>query len=273
MRNEIVANLKQVFKPKEEYYGEWELKDLASISLIKKDKNCFNEYLERYYYGPLKVIFKDEEMVYDFKYSVISAINDKGRNLFFSKKTFLRNIITNIDDLIKYNGEEFYLRLKHELRIKKDMYRDVCNNGEKSSFYKDIKAEHLIYARNMDFDDYILTCKKKYTNLLSGYNTFLEFINRPIDLNSFINCFDESKLYLYTMYSLFNRVEENYNLYGRLDYSINYLDQYKKIVKDIRKKEKFYNTYIDIKEDNKKVILTIDDLLKKYDRFIKTIKE
>ena len=67
MNDILIPNLKLLFKPLVVYYGEWELGNgLKDIALVKNGKNKYEEFLERYYYMPLNVIFKDDDIVKSF---------------------------------------------------------------------------------------------------------------------------------------------------------------------------------------------------------------
>lgn len=272
MNEKLVGSLKSVFKPSLMYYGEWELCDqLNKISLEKKGKLLFDDFLDRYYYLPLMAIFKDEELVKKFRCGICSKGDVKGRNLYFSRKSFLRSVITNADAVIdSRDNDEVYKEIKKAIRIKKELYRDVYNNGKDSKYYKEVKKEYLALKLTMTFDDFVKFCKKKYTRLLSGYNVVLELFNKPIDVDKFINCFDVNKLYLFTVYSLLKHAQKYYDIYGRLDYCINVVEDYKNIVLELRKEEEFYNAFI-LLESN--VIYTIDDLIKDYDKFIRDVGE
>ncbi len=262
MNENIVPSLKLVYKPLIMYYGEWELLNgLEELSLEKKGKNLFNEFLDRYYYMPLIVIFKDEQLARSFKYAICSRLGDSGRNLYFSKNAFLRNVISNVEDLVNANGEEVYQRIKKAIRAKKDIYRDVSNNGEASLYYNEVKGEYLSCELDITLDEYVLLCKKKYTKLLSGYNAVLDLFDKPINLDKFIKCFEIDRLYLYTTYSLLQHSKCYYEAYGKLDYNIVVLDNYRELVDNLRKKDSFYNSYIVINNN----VYTIDDLFKEYD--------
>ena len=269
MKENIVPSLKLLFKPLIMYYGEWELNDnLINISKIEKDKNLFNEYLNRYYYMPLKVIFKDDELVRSFKYGICSRLTESGRTLFFSKKAFLRTVISNVDDIVLNNGEDAYKDIKKAIRIKKDIYRDVDNNGKDSVYYEDIKNEYLSCELDISLEEFISLCKKKYTRLLNGYNAVLELLNKPIDLDKFIKCFDPDQLYLFTCYSLLQNSKKYYELYGKADYNIVCIDSYKQLVIDTRKDDSFYNSHITFADEKDTTIYTIDDLFKEYEDFM-----
>ena len=63
MNDKIVPSLKLVYKPLIMYYGEWELlSGLEELSVEKRGKKQYDEFLNRYFYMPLSVIFKDEEV-------------------------------------------------------------------------------------------------------------------------------------------------------------------------------------------------------------------
>lgn len=268
--NDIVSSLKLVYKPLIMYYGEWNLKDgLENISLEKKGKNLYKEFLERYYYMPLNVIFKDDELVRSFSYAICSRLSDSGRNLYFSKKAFLSNVIGNVDEILSdsNNEEDTYKSIKKALREKKDMYRDVSNNGSKSPFYEEIKNEYVSCNLDIEFEEFIDMCKKKYTKLLSGYNAVLDLFDKPIMLDKFISCFNTDQLYLFTCYSLLKNSERAYELYGKVDYNIVCLDSYRSVVEDLRKKDNFYNSHIAVGDK----IYTIDDLFKEYDKLLNKV--
>ena len=270
MDEKVISSLKLVYKPVIMYYGEWDLGNgLADLALIKKDKNMFEEFLKRYYYMPLNVIFKDDELVKEFEYSICSRNGEGGRTLYFSKKTFLKNIVPDIEEILATYGDKAYTEIKKAIRIKKDVYRDVYNNQEDSIYYDDVRKEYIDCNLDVSFEEYVLNYKKKYTRLLSGYKAVLDLFDKAINVDSFIKCFNIDKLYLYTMYCLLKNSKEYYDLYGRLDYNINCIDSYQKQVEAIRKNEKFYNSYITFNDNGSVVVYTIDDLLKEYDDLIK----
>lgn len=271
MNESMVPSLKLIYKPLIMYYGEWELLDgLESIAVIKNGKNLYNEFLERYYYMPLKVIFKDDELVRSLKLSVCSRLGDNGRSLYFSKRALLRNLIANADEIIDNGGKDVYKEIKKAIRTRKDVYRDVINSQEKSSYYKEVKKEYDNLETEMTFDDYVSICKKKYTRLLSGYNVVLDLFDKPISVNKFIKCFNIDQLYLFTIYSVLRHSEKQYELYGKVDYNITVIDSYRNLVNEIRKDDSFYNTHVSI-DGNK--VCTIDDLFKEYDEFLNRVNE
>lgn len=271
MNDNIVPSLKLIYKPLIMYYGEWELLDgLEKLALEKNGKNLFNEFLERYYYMPLKVVFKDDQLARSFKYAICSKLGDSGRALYFSKMAFLRNVIANADEVVSAGGDEVYKDIKKAIRIRKDIYRDVCNNGEASTYYNEVKNEYLMCELEITFEEFILLCKKKYTKLLTGYNAVLDLFDKSINVDKFISCFDVDKLYLFTAYSLLKHSEKHYETYGKLDYNIVVIDTYRELVEDLRKKDNFYNSHIMI-DDN--IVYTIDDLFKEYDELISRVNE
>ena len=269
--NMIVASLKLVYKPLITYNGEWKLIDgLKDISLEKRNKNLYDEFLNRYYYMPLSVILKDEELANSFGVDIISKESIMERNLYFSKNTFLKNIVPDIDELVLNNGDIIYKEIKQAIRKQKDMYRDVFKNGEESIYYENIKNEYIMCELDVSLEEFVLLCKKKYTRLLSGYNAILDFFDKPINLDKFIKCFDVNKLYLLTAYSLLKNSEKHFDSYGKIDYNVVVLDTYKKLVDDFRKEDSFYNSYIML-DDN--IVYTIDDLFKEYNVFLEKTNE
>ena len=266
MDEKLIPSLKLLYKPLEMYYGEWEIKyPLHDIALYKKDKNLFEEFLNRYYYMPLNVIFHDDKIVRVFDVKICSRIGDKGRSLFFSKRAFLRNLVTNIDDLIDTNGEGTYKAIKKAIRIKKDIYRDVYNEMEDSKYYDYVMGEYLKYQSEDSFTDFVKTCKKQYTRLLNGYNAVMDLFNKPIAIDQFIKCFDVNKLYLVTCDSILKNCMDYYNRYGKLNYNINFIDSYKNIINDVRKDNPFYTVSIEKQLNDKKMVYTVDDLFKELD--------
>ena len=262
----LIPSLKLLYKPLEMYYGEWEIKyDLKDIALYKKDKNLYEEFLERYYYMPLNVIFHDDKIVRIFDVKICSRIGDKGRSLFFSKRAFLRNLVTNIDELIDVNGEGAYKAIKKAIRIKKDIYRDVYNDMEKSKYYDYVMGEYLKYQSEDSFADFVKTCKKQYTRLLNGYNAVMDLFNKPIAIDKFIRCFDVDKLYLCTCDSILNNSIDYYNRYGKLNYNLHFIDSYRDIINNVRKSNSFYTVSIEKQVKDKKVVYTVDDLFKDLD--------
>ncbi len=263
MEELLLTNLKLIYKPIVTYYGEWSLEqDLYDIALIKKGKNLYKEFLQRYYYMPLGVIFDNDKIIDSFDVNISSKFGTKGRSLFFSKRSFLRNIVTNIDYLIDNNGEEAYKAIKKAIRIKKDVYRDVYNNGEESAYYEQVMGEYLKFSIEDSFEDFVKTCKKQYTRLLTGYNSVMDLFDKPINIDKFIDCFDINKLYLYTCYRILVYNEGYYDKYNNLDYSLTFVDDYRKIINTIREKDSFYNASIYVVKDKEKVVYTIDDLFK-----------
>lgn len=270
MNDKIVPSLKLVYKPLIMYYGEWELlSGLEDLSVEKKGKKLYDEFLNRYFYMPLSVIFKDEELAKSFKCAVCSRLGAGGRTLYFSKKAFLRNVISNADEVVASMGDDVYKDLKRAIRIRKDMYRDVINNGEDSPYYNEVKREYLNCELDITFEEFILLCKKKFTKLLSGYNAVIDLLDKSLDVDKFIKCFEADKLYLFTAYSLLENSKKYYDSFGRLDYNIVVLDTYRTLVDDLRKNDPFYNSYIVIND----IVYTIDDLFKDYDNLLERVNE
>ncbi len=263
MDENIISSLKLVYKPLVMYYGEWNLLDgLDKIALNEKGKNAYQVFLERYYYMPLRVIFKDDELVHSFRLGICSRVGNNGRNLFFSKKEFLRNIISNVEELASLNGEIAYKDIKKAIRIKKDMYRDAVANKESSPYFEELKNEYLACELDISLEEFILLCKKKYTRLLTGYNALLDFFDKPLLIDKFIKCFDVNQLYLFTMYSLLEQSKRHCELYGKIDYNTTCIENYREVVQKARKEDPFYNSCI-VLEDNRNY--TIDDFFKEYD--------
>ena len=88
------------------------------------------------------------------------------------------------------NGENVYKEIKKAIRTKKDEYRDVANYGEESPYYEAVKTEYLNADVEMDFEDFVIMCKKQYTKFLNGYNAVLDLFNKAINTDGFIKCFD-----------------------------------------------------------------------------------
>lgn len=273
MNDILIPNLKLLFKPLVIYYGEWELgPGLKDIALVKKDKNLYEEFLERYYYMPLRVIFKDDEIIKNFDIRICSKMLDNKRCLYFSKRAFLRNLIGNIDEIIDLNGEDAYKQIKKAIRIKKDHYRDVEENKKESEFYEEVLSEYYNSNVNINFDEFVISCKKQYTKLLSGYNAVLDLFDKSINLDRFISCFDIDRLYLYTCYCLLKHNKDYYDKFGRLDYNISFIDTYKGLVEEKRAQESFYTTSFVVQDPNEKIVYSVDDLFKEYNEFMSYVK-
>lgn len=271
MDEKIKESLKLIFNPLINYYGEWEmLPGLKEISMVKNGKNAFKEFLERYYYMPISVIFKEEELARSFKYAICSTSRLGARALYFSKRAFLRNVISNVDEVIESNGENAYSFIKKAIRNRKDIYRSVVKVGEESPYYKEIMDEYIMSDLDMEFTDYLEVCKRKYTKLLTGYNAVLELFDKPINTDKFMECFDPNQLYLFTTYSLLKHSKKHYEAYGKLDYNIVVIDNYKEIVEKIRKKDAFYNSHLILKNN---IVYTIDDLFRDYDELLSLVNE
>lgn len=265
MNDNIVPSLKLIYKPLIMYYGEWELLDgLEDLALEKNGKNMFKAFLERYYYMPLKVIFKDEDLARSFKYAICSRLGDSGRTLYFSKVAFLRNVIANADAIVTKEGDSVYKEIKKAIRERKDIYREVEKTGNKSQYYDEVLREYNNCQLDISFEEFVLLCKKKYTKLLTGYNAVLDLFDKTISVDKFIECFDPNQLYLFTCYSLLKHSEEFLEKYNKLDYNIVALDTYRNLVNEIREKDKMYNSHILINDE----VYTIDDLFKDYDRLV-----
>ncbi|MDE5888524.1 MAG: hypothetical protein K2H20_00735, partial [Bacilli bacterium] len=191
MNDNLIPSLKLIYKPLIMYYGEWELvAGLDKIGLEKNGKNMFEEFLERYYYMPLRVIIKDDSLINSFKYSICSRLGETGRTLYFSKKAFLRNLISNADEIVESGGDDVYKDIKRAIRIRKDIYRDVEKSGEKSEYYDSVKQEYSVSGLSITFDEFIALCKKKFTRLLSGYNAVLDLFDKSISVDKFMKFFD-----------------------------------------------------------------------------------
>ena len=269
MNEELVSNIKQLSQPKELYYGEWLLDGeslLKNALYDKRGKNQFKEYVDRYYFLPLSVVFKDDSLTKDFKVSIVSKLVDGKRRMYFSKKVFLSNIISNIDDVIR--DDESYRLLKKAIRVKKDAYRDVFKLGMDSKYYKDVYREYRMCDTELSFDKFVAICKKKYTRLLTGYNTVLELLDKPINVGKLLGCFNTDKFYLFICYSILVNSEKQFEDYGKIDCNIDEIDKYRKIVESKRKEFEFYNTAIATFDGN---VVSIDDLFKRYDALLEKI--
>lgn len=263
MNEELVSNIKQLSQPKELYYGEWLLDGecLLKNSLYdKKGKNYFKEFLDRYYYLPLSVVFKDDSLTKDFAVSIVSKLVDGKRKMYFSKKVFLSNIITNVDDVIK--DDDSYKIFKKAIRVKKDAYRDVYKLGSESKYYRDVYREYRACDTDLTFDKFVMICKKKYTRLLTGYNTVLELLDKPVNVTKLLGCFNTDQFYLYICYAVLINCEKQFEDYGRVDVNIQELDKYRTIVEAKRKESSFYNAVIGLPDGT---AVSIDDLFKRYD--------
>ena len=268
MNENIVSNIKDISSPKELYYGEWVLdgSGLKEISNFKKEKNLYAEFLNRYYYLPLSVVFKDENLTKGFSASIVSKLVDGRRKMYFSKKAFLSNIISNIDEVIK--DDDSYKLLKKALRVKKDVYRDVYKLGTESEYYKEVLREYNACNTELSFDKFVALCKKKYTRLLTGYNTVLELLDKPIKVDKLLDCFKLDQFYLFVVFTILENNEKQYELYGKVDSNFVELDKFKDIVVAQRKKSPFYNCHV-ISIANK--IVTIDDLLVRYEKLLEKL--
>lgn len=268
MNENIVSNIKNLSAPKDLYYGEWVLdgKGLKEIALYKKDKNLYEEFLNRYYYLPLSVVFKDDELTKGFSASIMSKLVDGKRKMYFSKKAFLSNIISNIDDVIK--DDESYRLLKKALRVKKDVYRDVYKLGVESEYYKEVLREYKACNTTLSFEKFVTLCKKKYTRLLTGYNTVLELLDKPIKVDKLLDCFKLDQFYLFVVFTILENNEKQYELYGKVDSNFVELDKFKDIVVAQRKKSPFYNSHV-ISSNNK--VVTIDDVLTRYEKLLEKV--
>jgi len=263
MNKDLLPSLKLIFKPLVMYYGEWELlPGLENIAKEEKGKNLFKEFLDRYYYMPLKVVFKDDDLVHSFKWAISSRLGETGRTLYFSKRAFLRNIIANANDVVESTGDKAYKDIKKAIRDRKDIYRDVESNMKDSKHYKEIEKEFLNSGLDLSLEEYIKLCKKKYTKLLTGYNAVLDLFDKSINVDMFIKCFNIDELYLFTAYSILKNSKEHFGKYGDLDYNVVVLDSYKELVDKIREEDSFYNSHILLDND---VVYTIDDLFKEYE--------
>ena len=269
MDENIVTNLKLVYKPLIMYYGEWELlPELVEISLKDKNgKSYFQTFIERYYYLPLDVIFKDESLSRGFQYAICSKLGSAGRSLYFSKKAFLRNVIANADEVIDGSGDEVYQEIKKAIRQRKDIYRDVDKNGSNSPYYEMIKNDYVSSDYDVTLEEFVTLCKKKYNKLLSGYNAVLDLFDKAINVDKFIACFDPNQLYLLTCYSILKHSKKHYDSFGKLDYNIVVLDTYRTVVEKEREKDSFYNSHIMLGD----TIYTIDDLFKEYDELMNKV--
>jgi len=252
MNEELKRALYESLKNKENEELNWQyLPKLGEIAIESKNKNKYQEFIERYYLTPLNVVFKNDEMINRFKYAIVFNDGPQGKTLYFSRKSFLKNIITNIGDLEKEYGKDVYKAIKKPLREKKDIYRDVYKNDSKSKYYKEVLNEYNTVKRNVTFKEYVTLCRQKYTRLLNGYNTVMEFFNKPIDIHKFIDCFSVDQLYLFTCKSI---VESNKKSFRDSKTIEKYID----FIKDIRNKDHAYNCHINYKNQS----YTIDDLIK-----------
>ena len=59
--------------------------------------------------------------------------------------------------------------------------------------------------------------------------------------------------------------------FGKTDYNIVFIDNYKSLVQDVRNKDNFYTTSIVVSEGNEKIVYTVDDLFRDYDELMNMI--
>ena len=218
---------------------------LKSMANINNGKNDYQEFLDRYYYTPLRVILKNDDMVDKFRCGI--EYNPRV-GLTFSKRAFLKNLVANIDELLSYDEEKAFKEIKRAIRIKKDIYRDVYTNGKKSEFYDFVYNEFGTVKKKVKFDEYVKLCRQKYTRLLNGFVPLLDFLSKPIDVNKFISCFNVDQLYLLSCKSILNSTNNKNN-----KVIIDYVD----LVNNI-KEEKGYNVHITLRGNK----YSISDLLK-----------
>jgi hypothetical protein len=138
-----------------------------------------------------------------------------------------------------------------------------------SKYYKDVYREYRMCDTDMSFDKFVTICKKKYTRLLTGYNTVLELLDKPINVTKMLNCFNTDQFYLYICYSILLNSEKQFEDYGRVDSNISEIDKYRKIVEVKRSESDFYNAGIIAADGG---VVCIDDLFKRYDELLCKIK-
>lgn len=246
MNNDVIKKLTASLK-RGGCNAKWSYPDtLKTMSILNKEKSMFDEFAERYYYTSLRVILKNDDMVDKFKCG-IEYVPNVG--LTFSKKTFLKTLVANVDELLALDENKAYKEIKKAIRVKKDMYRDVYTNGKKSSYYDNVLKEFGTVKKKIKFDEYVKVCRQKYTRILSGFVPLLDFLSKPIDVNKFISCFNADQLYLLTCKSIFNSTKDKEN-----PVIMNYLE----LVKDIRKEKRTYNAYIMVRGSK----FSINDLRK-----------
>lgn len=216
--------------------SKWRYPDtLKTISVLTNEKSAFDEFALRFYYTPLRVILKNDDMVDKFKCGVEY---DPLVGLTFSKRVFLKNLVANVDELLELDEAKAYKEIKKAIRIKKDIYRDVYANGKNSSYYDSILKEFGTIRKKVKFEEYVRLCRQKYTRILNGYVALLEFLSKPIDVTKFINCFNVDQLYLLTCKSILSCTKEKDNAV---------ITNYLELVKDIRKDKRTYNAYITVR--------------------------
>ena len=167
--------------------------------------------------------------------------------------------IIGIISRVEYPGETHKLVFEEEYRQTIIKYGGIPLGILPS---QNVDYTVLKYSNQDSFEDFVKLCKKQYTRLLNGYNSVMDLFDKPINIDKFIGCFDINKLYLFTCYKLVKHNYNYYDKYNNLDYTISFVDEYRKIINDLRQKEPFYNSVINVVKDNEVVVYTIDDLFR-----------
>ena len=93
----------------------------------------------------------------------------------------------------------------------------------------------------------------------------MDLFNKAINTDGFIKCFDVDRLYLYVCYRLLEHNKQYYDKYGKFDYNIEYVYDYRNLIEKVRKQNTFYNTSIMVGEGDNKLVYTVDHLFKELD--------
>lgn len=288
-----------LFHPPLYYEGEWllggdidinnPLKEYLSINAKKKNgKNMYSEYIKRNYYNHLRNILNSDNMINFFPPRIALTCDNSGqtRKVLFSLPAYIYYQVTNLH-FVKHLTPDYYKELldccdrKKQLQEVKELtrrerayYYDIEKKGRLSEYYENayITYENYInyYKIKMDFKEYISARINTLTKLIMGNKYCLEFFEKEINLDEFIDCFDYDKLCLIAAKSSLdtNRITEQ--ITGKADTSLVYVGSYLEAVSKLRKERSNYNCQILIysKDKNKKCIIDIDDVKREYEAIL-----
>jgi len=261
-------NADVIFDPSPSYNGIWHfsVNPLIDLSLVEKEVNLFQEFLNETYYKPLKNIF-ETDLIYKFKVSMISSPNEDkvGRSLKYSKYSFFEGLLHFIDqkvDRVGLSDEEQLNNLLdlaklvdkdtdtrnfafiNVLKEKQNRLLNIKENQLNSIYFEAAMEQYELLNINISFTDYINNLYNDVLKLQKGLIHLDDFFDKKIDYQKIYECFEPDKFYL-----LFAKIIYDFNIKyekkkGTLNTSSQYLCLFNSALEIISQENKHYNPEI-----------------------------
>lgn len=252
-------------------------------SKMSGDKNLYEEFINQYFFSPLRSIL-DSESMSKSQIPVINIYEDYNgkKHIIFDLNVYCSAVLNSISltdipkSALSYNTDfdQKIETLRDALREERKRLNDVLINKEKSIYYNKMlevynettskfggTVNEIFITMNNLIESKISFC----TKMIIGCRYLKDFFQKEIDTDKLIPCFDYDKLCLIFAECFFrNLVSDDGKITGAANYLLNYFKAYDKYM-EINPK---YNPRIKFFDGNKMQIISASELKEK---FLKTL--